>query len=156
MSDEIFTVSMADFIRVCREQQAADPSQADFWQERIKWGNIYNPLTPVILTPDGRGQLIPSVALGGISANDQAGEATLRLQGREDIDIAALSALAAEYEITDSDLDLMETMLEICGQGGLDLVRQKLEESGLGESAKNLRAARERFSVIRRNRLGLE
>lgn len=154
MSNESFTVSMADFIRVCRQQQEANPSQAPFWQERIDWGAIYNPLTPVILTSDGRGQLIPSVALGGISANDQTGEVALRMQGEEDVNISALSSLAAEYEIIDSDL--FKTMLEICGRGGLDLVRQKLEESGLGESAKNLRAARERLSVIRKNRLGLE
>lgn len=141
MPGESFTVSMADFIANCQRVADAYPKFAELMTEQIKWGRRYSPFTPVTLTPDNTGQIIPSVALGSVSANNQTGEAVFRRQGEEDINIAALSALAAEYEITDPGT--MRTMLDYCAQGGLDLVRQKLEEFGLGESAKNLRAARE-------------
>ena len=146
MSDESFTISMADFIDGCNRAAAANPGQEELFQRQIEWGSNYSPFTPVTLTPDGTGQLIPSVALGGISGDAQTNELKMIGQGEPEVDLAALFNLADEYEITDSGA--IETMLDYCARGGLDLVRRKLEESGLGGPAKNLRAAREKLRSI--------
>lgn len=136
---------MAEFVSGLNAAAAADPKLAASLQESIAWAAAYSPFTPVTLTPDGNGQLIPSVTLAAVNSNPVSGESRLRQQGEPDIDLAALSALADEYLI--DNRGAMKAMLEHYARGGLELVRQKLEESGVGESARNLRAARRRCGL---------